>query len=380
MATPDLAKLMSTINKAYGKQKVFPASLTPPVRRVPTGNPAFDYITGGGFPVNRITELIGPESSGKTYHALLATTAFQKVDWSDFTINGIESVEWAASSEAAGKKKKTDDGDSAMLLNVPKTVVGTRRRGTPKVKRVVWIDTEGTFDPDWAAHQGVDLEGLLYYQPDTLNEAVDIAYAFISHPDIGLVVFDSMSAVGAESEMEASMEKDQMGVNARFWNRAIRKFQAALNQNPSKDTTLIVVNTLTTKLGIMFGNPESPRNGNQIKYAKSLSVESRGLKIQGEEDGAGRNFKLKVLKSKVCPPFRESNYFLDLDPNSDNFGYVDVVGAMTDLATSMEIVHKSGAWYSYEGLKVQGFEAFKDALAQTPATFDLLKRAVYSKF
>lgn len=390
-----VGKLISELTKAYGKPVIYSASDVPAVMKIPSGNPAFDYVSGGGFPVNRITELIGAEASTKSLHTYLALIAFQKTDWSEvITPGAIRSIEWrrvSASVKAAAKKPKK--GEKAAVEDAPSeasaitfTEVGkvTAVRGVrdPVVKRVALIDTEGTFDPAWAARWGVDLEGLLHVVPETLAQGVDIADALLRDPEISLVVIDSMSAVGAAAEVDNSMEDEQMALNARFWNKAVRKFQAALNANPSKHVSLIMVNTLTNKVGFVLGNPETPKNGTGIKYAKSLSIQFRGGKIH-ETDGEqeGRMFHLKNLKSKVGQPFREFSFFYSLsDTGSMKANTIDITGAIVELAVYFKLVERSGAWYSYGDFKQSGLEKFKAALQANPSVIEELKKKVYARF
>lgn len=368
-------ELIAKLNTAYGAGVVVLASDIGNVDKVPLKNPAFDYVSTGGVPVGRISEFIGAESSLKSYHTYLAMREFQYTNWGTFQPGAIQSIEWDV------KEVKTKTG--VMRLATVKSVKAVRGVTDPVVKRVALIDVEGTFDVAWAAKCGVDVEGLIIVQPTTLASAVDIADSLLRDPEICLVVLDSMSAVGSDSETEKSMEDDQMAVNARFWNRAVRKFQAALNSNRTGQATLIAVNTLTNKVGFVMGNPETPKNGTGIKYGKSLSVQFTGLK-RIEVDGVpqGRNYKVECLKSKVGTPFRVANFYFSLvdDGKYPGKDKIDEFGTLLDLAVAAGIVTRTGAWYNYGEIKAQGVEKFKEEILKSSLLSKNLQKEVYNVF
>lgn len=355
-----VAELIKTLNAAYGKAVLGTAASMTTVKKIPLRNPAFDYISGGGIPVNRITELIGLESSTKTLHALWACAAFQKVDWDTQTEESITSVKYEK------KELKNKDGSTTFFYEVKET-----SPKKAKVKQVAFIDLEGTFDRTWAEKQGIDLKGLIYFCPDSASQAVDVADALLRDSSISLVVIDSLSAVGSDAEVDASMENEQMAINARFWNKAVRKFQAAINANPDNDITLICINTLYNKVGMVFGNPETPKNGTGLKLAKSLSVRFTALKeikkkVDGFERVIGRNYNLKCLKNKTSRPFMDSSFFLcNYTHEGLKEGSIDFNEAILSLATELGIINRAGAWYSYDKIKGQGFEGFRQKAEET---------------
>lgn len=372
--------LLSKINAAYKTPVIRTASELPNVFKIPLGNPAFDYVTGGGLPVNRFIEFIGLEASTKTYHALLAAKEFQKVDWGSHTKdtpptpNGIRKVSY--------KTVPTKDGS---LVKLPEKIIPTRRGATPVLKHVAYVDFEHTFDLRWAEYLGVDVDGLLYVCPDSASQGVDIVDTLLSDETISLVIIDSIHAVGSDAETEASMENEQMASNARFWNKAFRKFQSALNRNPGIATTCLVINSYSTKVGFVMGNPLTPKNGIGLKHAKALSVSFTALKtisekVEGVDTVIGRNVKLETLKSKVGEPFRESSFFFySTDAGDHKKGTLDADMALLDLGVKFGIVERKGAFYNYGGHKSQGIENFKNDL-QTTGLLENLRDEVYQKF
>lgn len=378
--TDEVLGLMNNLNAAYKKPVLLTASSTPPVFKIPTGSPGLDYISTGGIPINRITEFIGKDASTKTYHALLAVKAFQKASWEGKVpiLNAIKSVEYTP--------VKMDGGDIFMAV---KKVNPTRRRTKPVMKRVAFVDIEGTFDKNWAAKIGVDLDGLLLFQPETMAQAVDVMQTLMMDSSICLVIVDSISAVGADAETDSSMENEQMSLNARFWNKAFRKMQAALNKNEENFTTMIVINTYYSKVGFVMGNPDTPKNGSGLKHAKALSIgffasaKQIKIKIPGvkEEQVIGKHITVSCSKSKVGVPFKRATFFFpSADTEEDQAGVINQLEACLELAPVLEAVEKSGAFIKYKDHKAQQGQAKFMAYLEKEGLVQEFIDYVYSKF
>ena len=237
-------QLIRDIQNKYGDLAVIGyADKRPPSTVLWTKVPSFDLITGG-FPISRIVEFLGPGSSTKSFMTYCITARFQSPEF-----RLLQEQLWASSG--------IDPED------VPETSVAL-------------VDVEGTYTKEWGRKVfGIDNEKLIYVQPESMEQAADITQVLLQDPAISLVVFDSMSYAGAKGEVEESSEKDQMAINARFWNKTIRKFGSAMNKNRNLVRSLIVINSEYSKIGI-FGGSET-KNGGQLKLSKSLSVSFQGL-------------------------------------------------------------------------------------------------------
>lgn len=358
-----LATILKELNKKY-EGCIISGADYPDVQKIPLNRVAFDYVSTGGVPVNRITQFLGLESSTKTLHALWAVAAFQRVDWDSLKPGAIRSVDF-------------DSGASDLGFHPVKKVHAVSRRvKNPKFKYCVWLDTEGTFDRAWAEKQGVWLDGLIYLCPSSLEQGIDIVQTLLLEEDVSLVVVDSMSAVGAEMEVEASMEDHQMAANARFWNKALRKVQASLNASEGTPS-VIFINTYSTNVGAFYGDPNTPKNGNGVRYAATINLEFVALKKLQDKKGdvLGRNIKLSCTKNKAGQPFRNFYTFLSLYEGSDKsqvpYGTTDEEEALVRLAAQMDIVSSSGSWFSYGSVKAQGIEKFKEELIKTGTYADV---------
>lgn len=372
-----LNALLTALQDKYGDE-VTTADKLAGMRKILLKNPAFDYASDGGIPINRITELIGEFSSTKTLHMLFAAREFQHYDWA----NDVQ----GAFSQIIYEDKKTKNGTIKLIKDV-KLRKGYRPKLTPKAKRVAVIDVEGTFDPSWAEKQGVDVEGIIIVRPSSLESAVDITEALLSDSDICLVLFDSMQAVGSQAETDKSMEDEQMAANARFWNKAMRKLQNAINKNEDADVTLIAVNGFYDKVGFVMGDPMVIKNGQQMKFAKSLSMYFRPLKpitekFEGEDTVVGRNVNITNLKSKVGTPFRKSTFYLQIiddEANGLSAGSIDTNRSLLELGIRFGFVMRSGAWFEYKGKKCNGMDALLTALDADPELLLSLNKDVYGR-
>jgi RecA/RadA recombinase len=378
-----IKETIDSINKAYGKVVVYSAAEVPPILKVPLKeSPAFDYVTGGGIPINRITEIWGAYSSTKSLHSLYAIAAFQKVDWNTRTPYAIKSVTYKKETT------KLKSGD-VVTLYVPKTIKPTRGykpKEEIRIKQCAVIDLEGTFDPLWAAKQGVDLKGLLHICPDSASEAVDVIDVLLRDENLSLIVIDSLGAVGSDAEVEASMENEQMAVNARFWNKAVRKFQCAINANPGSDITMLSLNSAYSKVGFVMGNPEELKNGSGWKFAKSISVRVGALKeipgkIGGVDGTIGRNITFKAVKNKTSTPhLRAESFFQTVDDDEGGVGgKFDIITTLITLGLKFGLIARTGAWYTYKESKVHGMGGLV-ALIKENNFQETLTEEIYSNY
>ena len=274
---------------------------------IPTGSLSLDLALGvGGIPRGRITEIFGPESSGKTTLCQHIVAEVQKM------------------------------GGTA-----------------------AYIDMEHALDPSYAVKCGVDIDNLLVSQPDTGEQALEITETLVRSGAVDLVVIDSVAALVPRSEIEGDMGDAQMGAMARLMSQALRKLSGAINQSK---TTVIFTNQLRMKIGVMFGNPETTTGGNALKFYASVRLDVR--RIQSIKIGAevvGNRTRVRVVKNKVAPPFRSAEF--DIMYNEG----ISKVGDLIDLATQLGIVDKRGAFFSYGDVRLgQGRENSKEFLRQTP--------------
>ena len=274
---------------------------------IPTGSLSLDLALGvGGIPRGRITEIFGPESSGKTTLCQHIVAEVQKM------------------------------GGTA-----------------------AYVDMEHALDPSYAAKCGVDIDNLLVSQPDTGEQALEITETLVRSGAVDLVVIDSVAALVPRSEIEGDMGDAQMGAMARLMSQALRKLSGAINQSK---TTVIFTNQLRMKIGVMFGNPETTTGGNALKFYASVRLDVR--RIQSIKIGAevvGNRTRVRVVKNKVAPPFRSAEF--DIMYNEG----ISKVGDLIDLATQLGIVDKRGAFFSYGDVRLgQGRENSKEFLRQNP--------------
>ena len=304
---------MAQIEKNFGKGAVMKLGEVGDVSidTIPSGALSLDIALGiGGFPRGRIVEIFGPESSGKTTVALHAIAEAQKQ-------GGI----------------------------------------------AAFIDAEHALDPVYAKNLGVDVDNLIVAQPDTGEQALEIAEQLVRSGAVDIITIDSVAALVPKAEIDGEMGDSHVGLQARLMSQALRKLTGVLNKS---NTVAIFINQLREKVGIMFGNPETTPGGRALKFYASVRLDVRkqeAIKVNGEV--VGTRTKVKVVKNKVAPPFREAVFDIVYGKGISNEGCV------LDLATDMNIVDKSGAWFAYNGQKIgQGRENAKQFLAQNP---DIMK-------
>ena len=314
-----LERAVSQIEKAFGKGAIMrldddPANLPPGLS---TGAISLDLALGGrGIPVGRICEFYGPESSGKTTLALHVAAAAQKA-------GGV----------------------------------------------AAFIDAEHALDPTWARRIGVDLEALLVSQPDTGEQAMEICELLVRSNSIDVIVVDSVAALIPQAEIEGEMGDTQVGLQARLMSKAMRKLTGAIAKS---HCTVIFINQLREKIGVMFGNPETTPGGRALKFYSSVRLDIRRTsQIKDGDQSVGNRVRVKVVKNKVAPPFRIAEFDIMFNEG------ISASGDLLDLAVEEKVVDKSGAWFSYGDVRLgQGRENSKTFLRENPDLFDEIRQKV----
>ncbi|HUY53389.1 MAG TPA: recombinase RecA [Candidatus Dormibacteraeota bacterium] len=303
-----LGLALDAIEKQFGKGSIMKLgeSTHSIVETVPSGCLSLDIALGGGFPKGRVVEIYGPESSGKTTVTLHAIAAIQK------------------------------SGGTA-----------------------AFIDAEHALDPEYARKIGVDVDNLLISQPDNGEQALEIVETLVRSNAVDIIVIDSVAALVPRAEIEGDMGDSLPGLQARLMSQALRKLTGVISKSRA---TVVFVNQIRMKIGIMFGNPETTTGGNALKFYASVRLDIRRIsQIKQGEVLVGNRTRVKVVKNKIAPPFREAEFDIMFKEG------ISYSGDVLDLASNMEIVEKAGAWYSYNGEKIgQGREASKDFLKENP--------------
>ncbi|MDE6991496.1 MAG: recombinase RecA [Lachnospiraceae bacterium] len=315
---------LAQIEKQYGKgavMKLGDPSAQMNVETIPTGSLSLDIALGlGGIPKGRIVEIYGPESSGKTTVTLHMVAEVQKR-------GGI-----------AG-----------------------------------FIDAEHALDPVYAKNIGVDVDNLYISQPDNGEQALEITETMVRSGAIDIVVVDSVAALVPKAEIDGDMGDSHVGLQARLMSQALRKLTAAINRS---NCVVVFINQLREKVGVMFGNPETTTGGRALKFYSSVRLDVRrieSLKQSGEV--TGNRTRVKVVKNKIAPPFKEAEFDIMFGEG------ISVVGDILDLAASQNIIVKSGAWYAYDGSKIgQGRENAKQYLKDNPETCKEIENKVREHF
>ncbi len=313
---------LDKLEKSYGKGTVMKLGddSIEAMEVISSGSLTLDLALGvSGYPKGRIVEIYGPESSGKTTLAIHAIAEAQKA-------GGI----------------------------------------------AAFIDAEHAFDRFYAEKLGVDTSNLLISQPDNGEQALEIAESLIRSGAIDIIVIDSVAALTPKAEIEGEMGDSQMGLQARLMSKALRKLTAAINKT---NCTCIFINQLRDKIGVMFGNPETTTGGNALKFYASVRIDIRkATQIKDGETVMGVRTKVKVVKNKVAPPFMRAEFDIMYGEG------ISKVGEIIDLATEMEIVKKSGSWFSYGETKLgQGRDAVKQLLLDNPVLMDELEAKIKEK-
>lgn len=309
------------IEKQYGSGSIMKLgdSHAIDVETIPTGSLSLDIALGGGIPRGRIIEVYGPESSGKTTLSLHIVAEVQKT------------------------------GGTA-----------------------AFIDAEHALDPEYAKRIGVDVEELLVSQPDHGEQALEITETLVRSNAVDIIVVDSVAALTPRAEIEGDMGDAHVGLQARLMSQALRKLTGAISRSK---VTVIFINQLRMKIGVMFGNPETTSGGTALKYYSSVRLDIRRTQqIKSGEDVIGNHVKVKVVKNKVAAPFKVSEF--DIMYNEG----ISRTGDVLDLAVTHDFVGKAGAWYEYNGEKIgQGREAAKEYLREHSKAFDDIVKSIRRK-
>ncbi len=317
-----LDAVMAQIEKQHGKGAVMRLGddTRPPIDVIPTGSIALDVALGiGGLPRGRVVEIYGPESSGKTTVALHAVANAQKA-------GGI----------------------------------------------AAFIDAEHALDPSYAAKLGVDTDALLVSQPDTGEQALEIADMLIRSGAIDIIVVDSVAALVPRAEIEGEMGDSHVGLQARLMSQALRKLTGTIS---STGTTAIFINQLREKIGVMFGSPETTTGGKALKFYASVRLDVRRIEtLKDGTDAVGNRTRVKVVKNKVSPPFKQAEFDIIYGQG------ISREGGLIDMGVEHGFVRKAGAWYTYDGDQLgQGKENARSFLRDNPDLADELEKKIKEK-
>ncbi len=304
---------LQQIDKQFGKGSAMKFGQKPVenIKVIPSGSLTLDAALGvGGYPRGRIIEIYGPESSGKTTLTLHAIAEAQKQDLT-----------------------------------------------------CAFIDAEHAFDPIYAKNLGINLEELIISQPSSGEEALEIADTLVRSGAVDVIVIDSVAALVPKAELEGAMEDNQMGLQARLMSKALRKLTGSVSKT---NCTVFFINQIRMKIGVMFGNPETTTGGNALKFYASVRLDVRRVaQIKDKEEAVGNETTVKVVKNKVAPPFRSAKFEILYGEG------ISKIGEIIDLGVDMNIIEKSGSWYSYNSQRIaQGKENVREYLKNNP---DMLK-------
>jgi len=313
-----LGLALDTIEKQFGKGSIMKLgeAYSTNVETTSTGSLSLDMALGGGIPKGRVIEVFGPESSGKT----------------TLTLHAIAEVQ--------------------------------RNGGT-----AAFIDAEHALDPAYAKRIGVDIENLLLSQPDNGEQALEIVETLVRSNAVDLIIVDSVAALVPRAEIEGDMGDSHMGLQARLMSQALRKLTGVISRSK---VTVIFINQIRMKIGVMFGNPETTTGGNALKFYASVRIDIRRIgQIKQGDEIIGNRTRVKIVKNKIAPPFRQAEF--DIMYNQG----ISKSGDILDLAAECDVVEKAGAWYSYKGEKIgQGREASKKYLSDNPKVMDEIAKLV----
>ncbi len=317
-----LEAALSQIDKQFGKGSAMKFGQKPvvDVEVIPSGSLTLDIALGvGGYPRGRIIEIYGPESSGKTTLTLHAIAEAQKAGLS-----------------------------------------------------CAFIDAEHAFDPAYAKNLGINLDDIIISQPDNGEAALEITDTLVRSGAVDLIVIDSVAALVPQVELEGGMADNQMGLQARLMSKALRKLTGSVSKSNS---TIIFINQIRMKIGVMFGSPETTTGGNSLKFYASIRLDiRRGTAIKDQEEVLGNETRVKVVKNKVAPPFKTADFEIIYGEG------ISRIGEVIDLAVKHEVLEKSGSWYAYKGSKVgQGKENTKTYLKENPKVAEELERLIREK-
>jgi recombination protein RecA len=318
--TKALEMAISQIERNFGKGSIMrlgSAEIAEGLQVIPTGSITLDIATGiGGYPRGRVVEIFGPESSGKTTLALHAIAEAQKT-------GGV----------------------------------------------AAFIDAEHALDINYAGKLGVKIEDLLVSQPDTGEQALEVAEALVRSGAVDIVVIDSVAALVPKAEIEGDMGDSLPGLQARLMSQAMRKLTAAISKS---QTTLLFINQIRMKIGVMFGNPETTTGGTALKFYSSMRLDIRRIEsIKENQETVGGRVRVKVVKNKVAPPFKQAEFDIYFNQG------ISRVGELVDIGVEKGIIEKAGAWYSLDGTRIgQGRENAKEYLKNNPDVAGALQQKI----
>ncbi len=314
-----LQRVIAQIEKQYGQGAIMQMDehCYAKIKGIGTGALSLDIALGGaGIPRGRVTELFGPESSGKTTLALHVIASAQKA-------GGV----------------------------------------------AAFIDAEHALDTTWAKRLGVDVSGLLVSQPDTGEQALDIAEMLIASNSVDVIVIDSVAALTPKAELEGEMGDTHVGLQARLMSQAMRKLTGIISKSK---TSLIFINQIRMKIGVMFGNPETTPGGRALKFYSSVRIDLRRIStLRDSSEAIGSRVRARVVKNKIAPPFRDTEFDIMFDSG------ISYEGDLLDLGLAADVVQRSGAWINYGGVRLgQGRENAKKYLADNPDLREEIKTKV----
>jgi len=318
-----LSQVLADIEKQFGKGAIMKLGEqeNTEIEVCSSGSISLDIALGaGGYPKGRIIEIYGPESSGKTTFALHAIAEVQK------------------------------EGG-----------------------RAAFIDAEHSLDPVYASNLGVDINELLLSQPDTGEQALEICDALVKSEAVNIIVIDSVAALVPQAEIDGEMGDSHVGLQARLMSQALRKLSGSINKT---NTIVIFINQLREKVGVMFGNPETTPGGKALKYYASVRLDIRKIEnIKQDGEVVGNRARVKVVKNKVAPPFREAEFDIVYGNG------ISKEGNILDIAVNLDIIEKSGSWFSYNGERVgQGRENVKKYLSDNPEIMSEVEKKIRDNF
>lgn len=314
---------LQQIDKQFGKGSAMKFGQRPVVnvKTIPSGSLTLDEALGvGGYPRGRIIEIYGPESSGKTTLTLHAIAEAQRQDLT-----------------------------------------------------CAFIDAEHAFDPAYAKRLGINLDDLIISQPSSGEEALEITDTLVRSGAVDAIVIDSVAALVPKVELEGAMEDNQMGLQARLMSKALRKLTGSVSKT---NCTIFFINQIRMKIGIMFGSPETTTGGNALKFYSSIRLDVRkGAQIKDKEESVGNETTVKIVKNKVAPPFRIAKFEIIYGEG------ISKIGEIIDLGVNLNMVEKSGSWYSYNSTRIgQGKENSKEYLKNNPDMLNELEGKIRASF
>ncbi len=319
-----LEAAITQIERNFGKgsiMKLGSDEIAEGIQAISTGSLALDIASGiGGFPRGRVVEIYGPESSGKTTLALGAVAQAQKA-------GGI----------------------------------------------AAFIDAEHALDVNYASRLGVNIEDLLVSQPDTGEQALEVTETLVRSGAVDIIVIDSVAALVPKAEIEGEMGDSLPGLQARLMSQALRKLTAAIYKS---FTTVVFINQIRMKIGVMFGSPETTTGGNALKFYSSMRLDIRKIEsLKSGQELIGGKVRVKVVKNKVAPPFKQAEFDIYFNEGISHLGEV------VDIGVAQNLIEKAGAWYSYDGKKIgQGRENAKEFLKQNPEVASEIENKIREEF